>query len=303
MQITPASLAALQQGFSARFNMGFQSVKPTWQQIAMEVPSSASIENYGWMKDLPGMREWVGPRVINNIESAMAQVKNKTFEHTIGVNVDDIADDKLGIYGTRFAMQGEVAARHPDDIVWGQLLAGFTTKGFDGKNFFAVNHETYDEKGKAKAWSNVQDGGQSPGTAWFLLDLSRAYMKPIIFQKRQDIQQTAMVDANNPHVFLNNEYLYGIKARYNAALGFHQLAFGSKAELNATNYEEARLALSGQRRPDGSPLGVGGAGFALVCGAQNEGKARTLLMKQNLAAGEDNIWFNSAQLIVSPWLP
>lgn len=300
MQITPASLAALQQGFSARFNMGFQSVKPTWQQIAMEVPSSASIEKYGWMKDLPGMREWVGPRVINNMESAVAEVKNKTYENTIGVNVDDIDDDRLGIYGMRFAMQGEVAARHPDDLVWGQLLSGFTTKGFDGKNFFAADHETYDEKGKSKAWSNVQTGA---GTAWFLLDLSRDYMKPLIFQIRKGIEQTSMVDPKNPHVFLNNEYLYGVKARYAAALGFPQLAFGSKAELNATNYEAARLALSGQRRPDGSPLGVGGAGFALVCGAQNEGKARTLLMKQNLAAGEDNIWFNSAQLIVSPWLP
>jgi len=300
MQISPAALLALQQGFSARFNMGFQSVKPTWQQIAMEVPSSASIENYGWMKDLPGMREWVGARVINNIEAAMAAVKNKTFEHTIGVSVDDIADDKLGIYGTRFAMQGEVAARHPDDLVWGTLLAGFSTKGFDGKTFFATNHETFDEKGKAVAWNNVQAG---TGAAWFLLDLSRAYMKPLIFQMRQGIQQTAMVDPNNPHVFLNNEYLYGIKARYNAALGFHQLAFGSKDELNATNYEAARKALAGQRRPDGSPLGVGGAGYALVCGVQNEGKARTLLMKQNLAAGEDNIWFNSAQLITSPWIP
>lgn len=300
MQISPVNLQALQQGFSARFNMGFQSVKPTWQQIAMEVPSSASIENYGWMKDLPGMREWIGSRVIHNIETVGAQVKNKTFEHTIGVNVDDIIDDKLGIYGTRFAMQGELAARHPDDLVWGQLLAGFATKGFDGKNFFSADHETYNESGKAKAWSNVQTG---TGTAWFLLDLSRAYMKPLIFQMRQAIQQTALVDPSNQHVFLNNEHVYGIKARYNAALGFHQLAFGSKAELNATNYEAARLALSGQRRPDGSPLGVGGAGFALVCGAQNEGKARTLLMKQNLAAGEDNIWFNSAQLIVSPWLP
>lgn len=300
MQISPATLLALQQGFSARFNMAFQSVKPTWMQVAMEVPSSASIETYGWMKDLPGMREWVGARVIHNIEATLAQVKNKTFEHTIGVNVDDIADDKLGIYGTRFAMQGEVAARHPDDLVWGGLLAGFTTKGFDGKVFFAADHETFDEKGKAKAWSNVQAGSGAP---WFLLDLSRSYMKPMIFQKRQDVQQTAMVDPNNPHVFMNNEYLYGIKARYAAALGFHQLAVGSKAELNATNYEAARLALAAQRRPDGSPLGVGGAGVALVYGATNEGKARTLILKQNLAAGEDNIWFNSADLVKSPWLP
>jgi phage major head subunit gpT-like protein len=85
-----------------------------------------------------------------------------------------------------------------------------------------------------------------------------------------------------------------------AGFGFHQLAVGSKDTLNAANFEAAMLALSAQKRPDGSPLGV--KATHLVCGPTNEGKARTLLLKQTLAAGEDNIWFNAAKPHFSAWL-
>jgi len=297
MLITPAVLQALGQGFNAAFSRGFGGVAPMYGQVAMTVPSTTSAENYGWMKDLPGMREWVGPRVIHNLEASTAQLKNKTYEHTIGVNVDDIEDDKLGIYTPMFAMQGEIAARHPDDLVWGLLRNGFSTAGFDGKPFFSANHEGFDEKGKAKAFNNLQTGN---GNAWFLMDLSRNYMKPLIFQNRMGVQQVRKTAASDDNVVLENTYLFGCKARYNAGFGFHQLALGSKAALDATNYEAARLALATQRRVDGSPLGVGGT--HLVCGPSNEGKARALLLRQSLAAGEDNIWYNSSQLIVCPWL-
>lgn len=79
------------------------------------------------------MREWVGQRVIHNLESAGAQLKNKHYEHTIGVDRNDIEDDKLGIYAPMFSMQGEIVARHPDELVWGLLPTGFATTGFDGQ--------------------------------------------------------------------------------------------------------------------------------------------------------------------------
>ena len=35
-------------------------IKPEWKRVAMEVPSSASAENYGWMTQVPRIREWLG---------------------------------------------------------------------------------------------------------------------------------------------------------------------------------------------------------------------------------------------------
>jgi phage major head subunit gpT-like protein len=297
MQLTPQVLTALAQGFNAAFLRGFESSAPTYQQVAMVIPSTSDAENYGWMKDLPGMREWVGQRVIHNLESTTAQLKNKKFEHTIGVAQDAIEDDKLGIYNTVFSQQGEIAGRHPDDLVWGLLPTGFTAKGFDGQYFFDADHAGYDRDKSETSWSNVQTGSGAP---WFLMDLSRTYMKPLIFQNRKGVKFVRKTRDDDDTVFMEGTYLFGADARYTAGFGFHQLAFGSKGALDAANYEAARLALSSQFRPDGSPLGI--KATHLVCGPSNEAKARTLLMKERLANGEDNIWNGTAQLIVSPWL-
>ncbi|MDR0701318.1 MAG: Mu-like prophage major head subunit gpT family protein [Azoarcus sp.] len=297
MQITPQSLTALAQGFNAAFLQGFESAQSSYQQIAMTIPSTGSAENYGWMKDLPGMREWAGQRVIHNLEATTAQLVNKHWEHTIGVSVDDIEDDKLGIYSTIFKQQGEIASRHPDDLVWGLLAKGFDVAGFDGQPFFDADHAGFDRVGKEASWSNVQTGSAAP---WFLFDLSRNYLKPLIFQSRKAVQFTQKNRREDDNVFLENTYLFGADARYVAGFGFHQLAFGSTDSLTEANYEAARLALFTQFRPDGSPLAV--RPTHLVVGSSNEAAARKLLEAELTGGGNTNIWRGSAQLIVSPWL-
>lgn len=297
MIITPQALTALAQGFNAAFLRGFESQPPTFGQVAMTIPSTSDAENYGWMKDIPGMREWVGPRVYHNLEATAAQLKNKHWEHTISVNRDNIEDDKLGIYSNLFAMQGEIAARHPDDLVWGLLTAGFTTKGFDGQYYFDTDHAGFNRDKEAVSWSNTDSGAGAP---WFLMDLSRTYMKPLIFQDRKKVQFVSRNRADDPKVFDENTYVFGADARYNAGFGFHQLAYGATVDLDAAAYDAARQALAGQFRPDGSPLGV--RATHLVVGASNEAAALELLQAERNAAGATNIWRNTAQLIVSPWL-
>lgn len=297
MLITASTLQALQQGFNAAFLQGFGSVKPSWNLIAMRVPSSTKTENYGWMKDLPGMREWVGQRVIHNLESAGAQLTNKNYEHTIGVDRNDIEDDRLGIYSPMFSMQGEIVASHPDSLVWGLLPQGFTTKGFDGQYFFDTDHVGYTASGAETSWSNTGGGSGAP---WFLMDLSRQYMKPLIFQERKAAEFVSLNRATDPNVFLERQYLFGAEARYVAGFGFHQLAYGSKATLDAAAFNAARLALETQRRPDGSPLPV--MATHLVCGPSRRAEAEAILMKEYLASGESNTNYKAVNLIVSPWL-
>lgn len=297
MLITAASLLSLQQGFNAAFLQGFGSVKPTLDQVAMRVPSSTKTENYGWMKDLPGMREWVGQRVIHNLESAAAQLTNKNYEHTIGVDRNDIEDDRLGIYSPMFSMQGEIVAAHPDSLVWGLLPTGFAVKGFDGQYYFDTDHVGYTAAGTEASWSNTGGGSGAP---WFLMDLSRNYMKPLIFQERKKAEFVSLNRATDPNVFMERQYIFGAEARYVAGFGFHQLAYGSKATLDATAFTAARLALETQRRPDGTPLPV--LATHLVCGPSRRAEAEAILMKEYLAAGETNTNYKAVNLIVSPWL-
>lgn len=297
MQITPQILTTLAQGFNAAFMRGFEGVAPSWQQVAMTVPSTSDAENYGWVKDLPGMREWVGQRVYNNLESTAAKIVNRKWEHTLAVKRDAIEDDRLGIYNNIFAMQGELVARHPDDLVWGLLASGFTTTGFDGQYFFDTDHAGYNRAKAEVSWSNSQGGS---GAAWFLMDLSRTYMKPLIFQMRRAPQFVSRTRLDDPHVFDHDEFLYGADARYNAGFGFHQLAVGSKQTLDATAYEAARVSLAAQFRPDGSPLGV--RPTHLVVGPSNEAEALELLNAERNTAGATNVWRGTAQLVVCPWL-
>ncbi|MDR3323126.1 MAG: Mu-like prophage major head subunit gpT family protein [Zoogloeaceae bacterium] len=296
MQITPHLITLLSQGFNAAFIKAIESVPATWPQIAMQINSQSNAENYGWVKDLPGMREWIGQRVVNNLESTTAVLQNRKWEHTIGLKADDIEDDRIGIYSNIIQQQAEIAARHPDDLVWALLRAGFTTPGFDGQPFFDADHAGFDKAGKEISWSNVQTG---TGNAWYAFDLSRSYLKPLIFQLRKPATFTRKTNAEDDHVFLNGEYLYGVEARYNAGFGFHQLAYASTNELSAANWEAAKIALSTQYRPDGSALGV--RATHLVVGSTNEGRARTLLESTQIN-GSDNIWKGSAQLLVSPYL-
>lgn len=295
--ITAGSLQSLQQGFNAAFLQGFGSVTPSWGQVAMRVPSSTKTENYGWMKDLPGMREWVGQRVIHNLESAAAQLTNKNYEHTIGVDRNDIEDDRLGIYSPMFSMQGELVAAHPDSLVWGLLPTGFAITGFDGQYYFDTDHVGYTAAGAETSWSNTGGGSGAP---WFLMDLSRQYMKPLIFQERKAAEFVALNRATDPNVFMERQYLFGAEARYVAGFGFHQLAYGSKATLDATSFNAARLALETQRRPDGSPLPV--LATHLVCGPSRRAEAEAVLMKEYLAAGESNTNYKAVNLTVNPWL-
>lgn len=297
MLITAATLAALQQGFNAHFLEGFGSAAPSWPTVAMRVPSTADLENYGWMKELPGMREWIGQRVIHNMEATGAQLKNKHYEHTIGVDRNHIDDDKLGIYAPMFSMQGEVVARHPDELVWGLLPTGFAIKGFDGQYFFDTDHVGYTAAGAETSWSNTGGGAGAP---WFLMDLSRNFMKPLIFQDRKAANFVSLNRETDANVFMDRQFIFGVDARYVAGFGFHQLAYGSKATLDATSFAAGRLALETQRRPDGSPLPV--QATHLVCGPSRRAEAEAVLIKEYLASGESNANYKAVNLLVNPWL-
>ena len=297
MQITPSALRALSQGFQSSFLKGFESVKPAYPLVAMEVSSQTATENYAWMKDLPGMRDWVGDRVINNLEAINYALTNKPYENTIGVDRHNIDDDQLGIYRNRFAMQGEIAAQHPDTLVWAKLLDAFATQGLDGQYFFDTDHVGYTSAGAETTYSNTGGGSSAP---WFLMDLSRSFMKPLVFQLRQAAKFTALDKETDETVFTSRQLRYGVDARYAVGLGFHQLAYGSKSTLDATAYAAARVLMQTQRKPDGSMMNI--TPTHLIVGPSNESAARNVVGVSNLASGATNPWWNTAQIVVIPAL-
>lgn len=62
--------------------------------------------------------------------------------------------------------------------------------------------------------------------AWFLLANGKP-IKPIIFQKRREVEFTSLDEATNENVFKRREFLYGVDYRGNVGYSLWQLGFGS----------------------------------------------------------------------------
>lgn len=204
------------------------------------------------MGRFPQMREWIGPRHVKGLEAYGFTIRNRRFESTVGVPRTDIADDRLAIFKPVFSEMGQHARRHPEQLVLGLLKSGFETEGYDGQPFFDTDHAVKLNEAETVSVSNMQAGG---GPAWFLLDTSRR-VRPIIWQEREACEFQALTSNDDQHVFINDEYLYGVRARVNAGFGLWQLAFGSKAALTAENYAAARAAMMDFRADGGDVLGI-----------------------------------------------
>ena len=89
------------------------------------------------------------------------------------------------------------------------LASGFASNCYDGQFYCDIDHPVLDATGAPVAVSNF---GGGVAAAWYLLDTSRA-VKPIIWQVREDYDFQTVDRPNDPYVFMNDSYLYGVRAR------------------------------------------------------------------------------------------
>lgn len=298
MIINSENLAALRTGYSAAYQRGLKSsVAAMSSRVATRVPSTQKEQKYGWLGKLADVREWIGPRVVQNISESDYTIREKKWELTVGVDRDDIETDNLGHYSMLFENIGESTISKPERLVWDLLKAGFTTECYDGQYFFDTDHPVLDANGVAQSVANT-DGGS--GTPWFLLDVSRV-IKPLIIQVRRDFGDIVAKDkVTDDNVFDLNEFVYGVDARMNVGYGFWQMAWGSKQTLDATNYAEARAAISSMKGDYGRPLGL--KPNLLVVPPSLESAGLKLLNSELASGGETNEWKGTADLLVVPWL-
>lgn len=298
MEITGVSIRALGVALSSAFGKGLDGVEPTWGQVATMVPSNTSANDYAWLAQFPGMRRWIGERLLKELSGYDYTLKNELFEDTVVVPRTNIEDDNVGMYSTMATAAGKAAGAWPDELVWPLLAAGFSSLCYDGQNFFDTDHPVINpETGEPSSVSNMQAGA---GVPWFLLDTSKP-LKPFIFQQRLAPEFESKDDPSSSDiVFLRDLYLYGIRSRGSAGYGYWQMAFGSKAELTAANFDAARLAMAELKGDEGRPINM--KATHIVVPPSLEGKAEDILAKKSLANGEDNTNYQRVKIITSPWL-
>lgn len=296
MIINSGNLRTLGVGFKASFAMGLGMAQPDHLDIATVVNSTTGKEEYGWLGQVPGMREWLGDRVIQNIATHDYTIKNRDFELTIGVPRNNINDDNIGIYAPLFQEMGRSVTAHPSQICFPLLKAGFALPCYDGQFYFDTDHAVLDENGVEQSVANT-DGGN--GTPWFLIDDSRP-LKPIIFQQRQAPVFIARDNPDDESVYRRKEFEYGVDARYNAGFGFWQFAWGSRQPLTPDNYDVARTALMSMKGDYGKPLGV--MPGKLIVPPSLDRAARKIVENTLGPNGETNEFQGTATVKVTPWL-
>jgi len=296
MIINTATLNALRVSFQSDFSLGLSMAALLKDRIATTVASNSIQNTYGWLGKSPSMRQWIGPRVIQNISEASYTLVNLPFELTIGVDRMDMEDDNLGVYGPLFKEMGAATAGNEELLVWNALKNGFSNKCYDGQNFFDTVHPVLDASGAVTNVANT-DGGS--GTPWFLLSTKQP-IKPLLFQSRKSPEFVARDKLTDDNVFNERMFQYGVDARYNVGYSFWQMAWGSKQTLNAANYAIARGGLMGMKGDFGRPLGM--VPDLLVVPPSLEQAARQVIKNNQQASGATNEWYETAELLVVPWL-
>lgn len=297
MIINAEAIARLYTAFTAVFNTAFQETQTWYERVAMTVPANTRIMDYKFLLDFPMVREWIGDRQISALEPKAYQVESKDWEATIEVERNDIEDDQLGFYNPIVAALAQEARKHPEKLIAELLVGGFSTACYDGQYFFDTDHPV--------GAGTASNSGGGSGTAWYLLDTSRA-VKAFIFQLRRPVQLVRMDRQDDEQVFMRKKFRYGVDYRGAAAYGLWQLAYASKEALSPTNYAAARTAMMSLKNAEGRPLGI--KPHLLLVPPSLEAEAREILQAQfiigdpSAGGSKTNIWQGTADLLVVPEL-
>ena len=95
-------------------------------------------EIYRWLGQVPALREWVGGRLLTQLEKHSFSITSAPYEASIPVNVEDLARDKTGQIMIRV---GDLARKTADH--WNKLITALITSNgtcYDGLSFFNSNH-------------------------------------------------------------------------------------------------------------------------------------------------------------------
>lgn len=295
MIINRTNLQNLFTGYKASFQNAFAGITPDFTPFVLDVPSTTSQETYPWLGSTTSFREWLGDRVIQNLKVHDYTIKNRTFENTVGVPRESIEDDSFGVFNPMMSQLGQDAANHPALLVYEMLAAGFSRVCYDGQFFFDTDHPVINAAGAEVSVSNFQGGA---GTAWYLLDTSRV-MKPLILQRRKNYNFVSLDRETDENVFMRKEFVYGTDARLNVGYGLWQLAYASKQDLTADNFNAAYAAMQGMTGDKGKKLGI--KPTLLVVPPTLRAQALHILNAEQVN-GTTNINRNAVDVLVTPWL-
>lgn len=126
---------------------------PTYPKYCFQTPSGGAARVvFQALGDFPTMRELKGKVDIAEYVETGWEVANQPYHNTINVPREDLEHGELAGHTMRLQMIGDDAAVFPDKLLAARCMGGFTSKCYNGKNFFDTGHIHF--KGGTKTWDN-----------------------------------------------------------------------------------------------------------------------------------------------------
>lgn len=134
-------LTEVKTDMSMAFEKALTRNVPDWHTtIASIVSSGGKSTKYPMMGMLTGLREWKGERVFEQFSSYAYSLENKTYEKSVGINVDDLEDLQIDHYPAIAAAIAEQVQNWPKKLIFSALIAGGSSLCWDGQFFFDTDH-------------------------------------------------------------------------------------------------------------------------------------------------------------------
>ncbi len=112
--------------------------------LSMEFDSDQESEEYAWLGQTPGMREWIGGRNAKGFRDQGITVRNKHYEATLEVLLRQLRRDKSGQVLVRIGEMAQRANAHWASLLSTLMVNGESTVCYDGQFFFDTDHSEGD---------------------------------------------------------------------------------------------------------------------------------------------------------------
>jgi len=166
MLTTPQNLAAVFTSFDAIFQDAFIAAKVEVPPFIYDVDSTTAAMSHNFLGSAPRMREFIGQRQAVGATSNNFIIRNRKWEASFEVEQETFEDDQLGLIKPLIQGLAYEAQRHPVELAIQLLPAGFTTKAWDGVNFFGDHTKVVPGQAN-KAWINNNLGALSLGSTQY----------------------------------------------------------------------------------------------------------------------------------------
>lgn len=110
-------------------------------KIGMQLPSTGESTIHGWLNQIPRMREWIGPRQVNNVSLNGLEITNRIFENTLAIPRKSFDADSHGLYANLAGIIGNDAAFNKDRVLVEAILRGPSVNWADGVKIFTSSSD------------------------------------------------------------------------------------------------------------------------------------------------------------------